>query len=183
MFPNLKEDIKRYTGISHGIERAKRIMYLLFNQELYALLIFRYGKSITKIKAPVIGLILRTIYFIFNKIIAEICAGILLDLDSEIGRGFQIGHFGGVYIKAKIGQNCTIAQQVVIGHKGGFSGEGVPTLGNNVYVGAGAKIIGDVKIGNNVKIGANAVVITDIPDNATAVGIPAKVVKINNPIK
>lgn len=73
------------------------------------------------------------------------------------------------------GEHCIIFQQVTIADnpKNGKSA----TIGNNVLIGAGAKIIGDVKIGNNVKIGANAVVVDDIPDNCTAVGVPAKIVK------
>jgi len=178
MFSNVRSDIKRYIGQYHkGYWKA--IIHLLFTQELIAILIFRYGKYARSITIPILGLLLRIIYFFLNKIVAEICAGILLDLDSEIGKGFYIGHFGGVYIKAKIGENCTVAQQVVIGHKGGFSGGGVPLLGDNVFVGTGAKIIGEVRVGNNVKIGANAVVTKDISDNATVVGVPAKVVKIN----
>lgn len=179
LFPYLKEDAKRYIGNQRGLKKLKAFIHLLFTQEFLAIAVFRYGKGIRKIKIPLIGFLLRLVYFFLNKIIAEICAGILIDLDSEIGKGFQIGHFGGTHIKAKIGENCTVGQFVVIGHKGAFQGGGVPTLGNNVWVGAGAKILGEVKIGNNVIIGANAVVITDIPDNATAVGVPARVVKIN----
>ncbi len=177
MFFNLRIDAKRYLGETHGIEKLKKVFYLFTTQEFYAVVVFRYGKYVQKVRIPIIGLILRIIYFILNKLIAEICAGVLIDLDSKIGKGFQLGHFGGIYIKATIGENCTVAQQVVIGYKGGFSGGEVPTLGNNVFVGSGAKIIGGVKIGNNVKIGANAVVITDIPDNCTAVGIPARIIK------
>lgn len=177
MFPNLTADAKRYIGETKGIAEIKAILRLFFTQEFLAIAIFRCGKCIRNIKIPVIGFLLRFIYFFLNKIISEICAGILIDLDSEIGKGFMIGHFGCTLIKARIGENCTVGL-AVIGHKGGFSGGGVPVLGNNVYVGAGAKILGEVKIGNNVLIGANAVVVDDIPDNATAVGIPAKVVKV-----
>lgn len=180
MFPNIKADAQRYIDKPKGIALLKSLIHLFFTQEFLAIAIFRYGKCIRKIKIPVINIILRIIYFFLNKFIAEICAGILIDLDSEIGKGFQIGHFGGTYIKAKIGENCTIGQLVVIGHKGAFRGGGVPTLGDNVWVGVGAKILGEVKIGNSVFIGANAVVVHDIADNATAVGIPAKVVKIGN---
>ena len=74
---------------------------------------------------------------------------------------------------AVIGSNCTTYHQVTIGQGNG----GAPTIGDNVYIGAGAKIIGNVKIGNNVKIGANAVVLKNIEDNCTVVGVPAKVVK------
>lgn len=180
MFPNLREDIKRYIGTPHGVMRLRKIIHIFFRQEFLTILIFRYGKSIRKIKIPIIGFLLRVIYSFLNKIIAEICAGILIDLDSEIGKGFHIGHFGGTYIKARIGENCSIAQLVVIGHKGGFRGGGTPILGNNVWVGTGAKIVGELKIGNNVKVGANAVVLADIPDNVTVVGIPARVVRTGN---
>lgn len=177
MFDNVKADIGRYTMGNRGATKIKVLILLLFTQEFHALLIYRFGKCVTKIKIPILGFFLRFIYFFLNKIISEICAGVRLDLNSDIGKGFMLGHFGGIVITGKVGANCTVAQQVVIGYKGGFSGGGVPVLGDNVYVGAGAKIIGDVKVGNNVKIGANAVVVHDIPDNATAVGIPAVVVR------
>jgi serine acetyltransferase len=79
--------------------------------------------------------------------------------------GIIISHY------AKIGKNCVINQQVTIAQ---CSNNKAATIGDNCFIGAGAKIIGDVKIGNNVKIGANAVVVKDIPDNCTAVGVPAR---------
>ncbi len=177
MFDNVRADVGRYTSGITGIAKIKALVLLFFTQEFLALLVYRFGKCVQQVKIPLLSFLLRIIYFFLNKIIAEICAGIRLDLNSEIGKGFMLGHFGGIVITGNIGENCTVAQQVVIGYKGGFSGGGVPTLGNNVYVGAGAKILGDVKIGNNVKIGANAVVVKDIPDGATAVGVPAVVVR------
>ncbi len=177
MFDNVKADIGRYTKGTRGLSMLKALVCLFFTQEFHALLVYRFGKCAQSVKVPILGLFSRLIYFFLNKIIAEICAGVLLDLDSEIGKGFMLGHFGGIYIKAKIGENCTVAQQVVIGYKGGFSGGGVPALGHNVYVGAGAKILGGVKIGNDVKIGANAVVLKDVPDSVTAVGVPARIIK------
>lgn len=81
--------------------------------------------------------------------------------------------FTGIFVSAgaKIGKNCVIFHQVTIGSNTlpGSSGQGFPTLGDNVYIGCGAKIIGNVKIGNNVRIGANCVVTRDVPDNATVV--------------
>lgn len=103
---------------------------------------------------------------------------------AEIGTGTKIGYGGiGIVIhgRAKIGKNCLINSGVTIGgtnHK-----YEVPSLGDNVLVGSGAKILGPVKIGNNVVIGANAVVTKDIPDNCLAAGMPATVIKTNINIK
>lgn len=81
--------------------------------------------------------------------------------------------FSGIYISknAKIGKGCTIFHQVTIGSNmiEDSKNYGAPTIGNNVYIGAGAKIIGNVKVGNNVRIGANCVVVNDVPDNSTIV--------------
>lgn len=89
------------------------------------------------------------------------------------GPGLCIVHYGTIVVsnKAKIGKNCRIHPSTSIGDY-----NGAPTIGDNVYIGPGAKIFGNIRIGNNVAIGANAVVNTDIPDNVTAGGIPAKVI-------
>ena len=79
---------------------------------------------------------------------------------------------------AEIGDNCTIYQGVTLGGTGKDVGKRHPTLGNNVLVGSGAKILGPVKIGNNVKVAAGAVVLSELPAHSTAVGIPAKVVRV-----
>ena len=80
----------------------------------------------------------------------------------------------------KYGDDCTIYHQVTLGGTGKDRFKRHPTLGNNVMVGTGAKVLGPIYIGNNVKIGANAVILEDIYDNATVVGIPGKVIKYNN---
>jgi serine O-acetyltransferase len=94
---------------------------------------------------------------------------------ATLGKRLMLPHPNGVVIHedAVIGDDCMIMQQVTIGMIG--DGE-VPVLGNNIYVGAGAKIIGKVKIGDGARIGANAVVTVDVPPGCTAVGVPAKVI-------
>ena len=105
--------------------------------------------------------------------------GIEIHPGATIGRGFFIDHGMGVVIgeTAEIGDNCTIYQGVTLGGTGKDVGKRHPTLGDNVMVGAGAKVLGPVEIGSNTKIAANAVVLRAVPENSTAVGIPAKVVK------
>ena len=94
------------------------------------------------------------------------------------GTGLQKWHYGYIIIneKVRIGKNLTIYPGVEIGHK--IPGEGCPVIGDNCFIGAGAKIFGSIKIGNNVTIAANAVVLEDIPDNAIVGGVPAKIIKI-----
>ena len=113
--------------------------------------------------------------------------GIEIHPGATIGKGLFIDHGMGVVIgeTTEIGDNCTIYQGVTLGGTGKDVGKRHPTLGDNVMVGAGAKVLGPVKIGSNSKIAANAVVLREVPENSTAVGIPAKVVrrdgvKVNN---
>lgn len=89
------------------------------------------------------------------------------------GAGLCIVHYGTIVVssKAKIGENCRIHPSTSIGEY-----KGTPTIGNNVYIGPGAKLFGNVNIGNNVAIGANAVVNIDIPDNVSVGGVPAKII-------
>jgi len=96
--------------------------------------------------------------------------------EAKLGRGLMLPHPNGVVIHeyAVIGDDCMIMQQVTIGMIGE---DCVPRLGNNVYVGAGAKIIGKVEIGHGARIGANAVVTKDVPANYTAIGIPARLLE------
>ncbi len=104
--------------------------------------------------------------------------GIRIDPLMNIGSGLYIGHFGGINVSVHsvIGKNLNISQQVTIGISNRGKNKGVPTIGNNVYIGPGARIIGGIKIGNNVAVGANCVVTKDVPENCVVVGIPGKVI-------
>lgn len=111
--------------------------------------------------------------------LAKFITGIEIHPGATIGRGLVIDHGSGVVIgeTAEIGDNCTLYQGVTLGGTGKDTGKRHPTLGNNVMVGAGAKVLGPFRIGDNAKIAAGAVVLEEIPANATAVGIPARVVR------
>lgn len=114
------------------------------------------------------------------RAVLELFGGVI-PYQADIGEGTIIGYQGlGVVIHKNciIGKNCHIAQNVTMGGTSGL--KDVPVLGNNVDIGAGANVIGPIRVGNNATIGAGAVVITDIPENAVAVGVPAKVVKYKN---
>lgn len=107
--------------------------------------------------------------------------GIEIHPGAKIGRGLFIDHGMGVVIgeTTEIGDNCTIYQNVTLGGTGKDQGKRHPTLGNNVLVGAGAKVLGPFTVGDNARVAAGAVVLDAVPEGATAVGVPARVVRIN----
>jgi serine O-acetyltransferase len=109
----------------------------------------------------------------------SIVCGTEIPLNCRIGGGLLMPHPNGIVLfpTVVIGPNCLIFQQVTIGTGGR---PGVPTLGGHVEVGAGAKILGGIRIGNHARVGANAVVLQDVPDGATAVGIPARIILAND---
>lgn len=111
-------------------------------------------------------------YIIFNFLYGK-SNTLYIERSTVIGQGFMVIHGNGTVIGGGsiIGNNFTIYQNATIGYNNGF-----PTIGNNVFIGAGAVVIGKIRIGNNVKIGAGAVVIEDVPDNCTVVGPKAKVI-------
>ncbi len=105
--------------------------------------------------------------------------GIEIHPGAKIGKNLFIDHGTGVVIgeTTEIGDNCTVYQGVTLGGTGKETGKRHPTLGNNVMVGAGARVLGPFKVGDNSKIAANAVVLSEVPPNCTAVGVPARIVK------
>lgn len=166
----LRADIRRWKYSS-----IKDAFYIIFEQGLWVAVFYRISRTLYLINIPIIKIVLRFIAFIILKF-CEVFLGTSIKPCTNIGPGLYIGHVGSIIIhpQAEIGKNLNIGPGVVIGEKGVGKG-GVPTIGNDVYIGVGAKIIGDIKIGNNVKVGANAVVIKDAPDNATVGGVPAKI--------
>ncbi len=132
---------------------------------------YQFGRFLKQKKIPLLpALIDLLIFLIFHSKVPFTC---------QIGEGSRFSHRGiavVIHPQAIVGKRCVIGTCVTIGG-GGKGKPGAPIIGDDVYIATGAKILGAVRVGNNVTIGANAVVISDIPDGATAVGVPAKVVK------
>ena len=107
--------------------------------------------------------------------------GIEIHPGATIGKGLFIDHGMGVVIgeTTEIGDNCTLYQGVTLGGTGKDHGKRHPTLGNNVLIGAGAKVLGPFRVGDNARVAAGAVVLSAVPENATAVGVPARIVRVN----
>lgn len=148
-----------------------RAEVLMLYSGLHALIMYRISHALQK----------RGLKFGARAVsqFAKFLTGIEIHPGATIGKGLFIDHGAGVVIgeTAIIGNNCTIYQGVTLGGTGKETGKRHPTLGDNVLIGAGAKLLGNFTVGSNSKIAAGAVVLGDVPENSTAVGIPAKVVR------
>lgn len=160
----IKTDLYRYKGSFSGF-----LPTYLFNRGFRLLCYHRFGNSIK----------FRPLKFVFRAYYQHIQNKYSIDLPLSVilGQGIYIGHAFAIAINKKciIGNNINISQCVTIGMKQTGNNKGVPILGNNIYIGPGAAIIGGVVIGDNVVIGANSVVTKDIPNDAVVAGIPAKI--------
>ena len=144
---------------------------------VHALILHRLSHFLWSIK-------LKLIARIFSHL-ARILTGIEIHPGAQIGRRFFIDHGMGVVIgeTAIIGDDCTLYHGVTLGGTSWKKGKRHPTLKINVVIGAGAKVLGPITLGNNSKVGSNAVVVTDIPNDSTAVGIPAKIIESGEKLK
>lgn len=149
-------------------------------QGFWAMVVYRFGRWRYTFKSSLIRKPLSFLYKILFKSV-QILTGIELPCEVKLGKNFRIDHFGGIIVSgfASLGDNCVIRNGVTIGLRH-IHQPLAPRIGNNVDIGAGAKILGDISIGNNVLIGANAVVIKDVPSNSVAVGVPARIIKRRN---
>lgn len=149
-----------------------------------AIVIYKIGNYLVDFKFPLLKQVLWIVYMIMDLIVVRGICGAELNPNGDIGKNVSFIHnangvmLGGGY---SIGNNSTVYHQVTIGVINNKSGS--PQIGKNVFIGAGAKILGPIVIGDNAKIGANAVVLCDVPENATAVGVPARIIIDNKNIQ
>ena len=142
---------------------------------LHALLVHRLAHFLYVIGIPILPRVVSHV--------SRMLTGIEIHPGATIGRGLFIDHGMGVVVgeTSEIGDNVTMYQGVTLGGTGQERGKRHPTIGDNVMIGVGAKILGAITVGENSKIGAGAVVLNDVPPNSTAVGVPAKVVTFHVP--
>jgi serine O-acetyltransferase len=174
MFDKVRADITRKLTMYSKEQTLSNKTLLLMQQGTGAVIVYRFGNWLYNMKVPLVKQLLLLVYF-FLHMIVMVSTGINIRLNAEIGKGFVIHNFSSIFIGAvTIGDNCTVNQGVSIGNIRGSAHK--PIIGNNVYFGAGSKVLGAITIGNNVVIGANSSVITSIPDNCTVMGVPAKII-------
>ena len=164
MFENIRAD--------YALHNPKR------NRAFWHLLIYRYGRWALKLKFTPARWLLSKIYGILNIVVSNFILDIYMSRDVEVGKGFHIIHPDGVRIhnRAVIGDRVGILHGVNI-TQNMFPGH-VPVIGNDVFIGAKATIIGKIKVGDGARIAANTLVITNIPPGVTAIGVPAKILRV-----
>ena len=147
---------------------------LLTYSGLHAVIGYRLAQGLNRLRVPVVPRLLMSL--------VRILTGIEIHPAATIGRGLFIDHGTGVVIgeTAVIGDHVTLFQGVTLGGTGKERGKRHPTIGSNVVIGAGAKVLGNITIGANSIIGANAVVIRNVPEHSTVVGVPGRIAKIKD---
>ncbi len=169
VFSQIKEDVNT---IYEKDPAAENILEVLFCYPgLHALILHRIAHKLNYWKIPLIPRIISNI--------SRFLTGIEIHPSARIGRRFFIDHGMGVVIGATavIGDDVLLYQGVTLGGTGNEHGKRHPTLGNNIVVGSGAKILGNIEIGSNSRIGAGSVVVDNVPEDSTVVGVPGRIVK------
>src|SRR4030066_2045517 len=169
MFENLKKDLNAV--FERDPAASGKIEVFLTYPGFHAVMFHRMAHWLWRRGVPLLPRLISHLFRSFT--------GIEIHPGAKIGSGFFIDHGMGVVIgeTAEIGENVTLYQGVTLGGTGKEHGKRHPTLGNNVIVGTGTKILGPITIGGNVTIGANSVVLKTIPDNSTVVGVPGRITK------
>lgn len=171
----IKSDLYRYNKLQGFFGFLKGLFFIPgFRFTFFLRLVSKYKKF------SIIGIISRFILHIL-----KFRYGYQIDARAKIKKGFYIGHFGPILIGkgVMIGSNCNIGHTVTLGMINKGIKKGVPTIGNNVVMGSGTVIIGNIQIGSNVLIAPNSFVSTNVPDNSTVIGNPAKIIHMDkNPV-
>lgn len=152
----------------------------LKEQSIWAVWVYRFGRRVDQLQDGFRKRLLTGLYWMLFRLIETLLVT-SIPKSATIGPGLRIWHFGSIFIHPDtvMGANCTLRQGVTIGNR--HAGGAVPIIGSNVEFGAYAQVLGGIRIGNDCRIGAMAVVLSDMPDGATAVGIPARIITPTQP--
>lgn len=164
----LRADLRRRYAMTSG-STLRRVLTCARAPGVHAVLVLRFGQW-SRRRPKVLRILFDPLYMILDFFV-QVLWGIEIPRSAKVGPGLYIGHHGGITVSsiATIGRDCNLSQNITIGVSGAGQKRGAPTIGDNVYIAPGARLVGKITIGNNVKIGANAVIHKDLPDNAIAV--------------
>ncbi len=169
MFQTFRDDLA--VVFDRDPAATSRLEVILTYAGFHALIAYRLSHQLHEWGVPFVPRVISQV--------ARFFTGVEIHPGAQIGRGFFIDHGMGVVVgeTAEVGDYVTLFQGVTLGGTGKERGKRHPTLGNHVVVGAGAKILGGIRIGDNVKIGSNSVVLKSVPANSTVIGVPGRIIK------
>jgi serine O-acetyltransferase len=171
----LAADYARYLRVARAYHSGVRAhLSALGEFGFLAVAVYRFGRWTRALRPRALALPLRLLYRVL-ELGVRIAFGIELSSNCEIGPGLYIGHAFGIVVHGELGARCSIGQGVTIGAKGAGRSRGFPRLGDDVYLGAGAMVIGDVCVGDRVVVGANTVVVRDVPADSRVVSAPVRI--------
>src|SRR5688572_18605382 len=171
MFRLIVSDLRAKAAWCYQDERARALLKVLLTDGTFAMVFYRIMQAARRGRLVPVELLMNRLN--------SICCNCIIGRGAEFGPGFVLIHATGVVINGRVvgGENVFVEHQVTIGAERRES----PRIGSNVFIGAGAKIIGPITLGDHSRVGANAVVLDDVPAYATVAGIPARVVRRRNP--
>jgi len=164
MFGLIRSDILAKAAWVYGNTSGRSILKALCTDGTFAMIVYRLMQASQRLRLVPLSMLFNKLNVVFGQCI--------IGRGADFGAAFVLVHSQGIVINSSVrgGSNIRLEHQVTIGAEKGES----PAIGDDVFIGAGAKIVGAVCVGNGVRIGANAVVVDDLPDGVTAVGIPAR---------
>lgn len=167
LFPLIREDLRRKAIWCYGEDTPRAITKAALTDGTAAMVLYRLMQWSRRRR-------LFPLEMLFNKLNA-VCCNCVIGRGADFGPGFVLVHSTGVVVNGRVrgGSGVHLEHQVTIGAERGLT----PLLGDEVFIGAGAKVIGGVRVGSGTRVGANAVVVADVPDGCTAVGVPARILK------
>jgi serine O-acetyltransferase len=175
LFDNLRADFARHYRTYSGSSVPFAVLQAGLNFGFLSTAVYRFGRWSRTIRPKVISYPFKFVYAVL-KLLCQMLFGIDISTNADIGPGLYIAHFGGIFLHGDMGSNCSVGQGVTIGYKGAGKSTRPPRIGNDVYIGTSAVIIGDIRIGNNVVIGGNTTVVKDVPDGYVVVSAPARMI-------
>lgn len=177
-WPAYRADLDRHLVYHPGAGALTRLRYALTLDGSWAMAVYRFGRRLKTVPLPPsLAFVLWALYR-FAEVVLGVLTSISIDVDARIEPGFYVGHFVSLRIGpgVRIGKNCSVGQMCTLEGTGPLPAMNAPTLGERVYLGSGAKVIGPLLIADGAAICANSVVVQDVPENGVVLGIPGTVI-------
>ncbi|QDU24187.1 serine O-acetyltransferase [Urbifossiella limnaea] len=173
LFGQIYRDYRRYRATG-----GSWVLTLFFTQGFWASTVYRVNRwAVQRLRFRPLRLLAQVFLSPLNKL-TEIVTGICIPASADIGEGMYIGHFGGIFFpsRGRLGRNCSVSQGVTIGQAGTGDKRGAPTIGDRVYIGPHAIVVGKITVGDDAAVCAGAVVTRPVPPRAVVAGNPARVI-------